>query len=464
MPVDAFEAQNGADPFNVIIAGGGVAGAEALLCLRELAGASASVELVAAEPEFSYKALNLAEPFGLGDGRSLRLDKLAAHCGAGFHHDRLAGVDPERRTVQTEGGIQLSYDALLLAVGVRQVVDLAGALTYGGPAANTAYRELLSELEAGEVRRVAFAAPATIRWALPIYELALLTAGHLRREGRDGVELTLVTPEAQPLEMFGRRASESVSALLAEAEIRFRGSSAPSTVEAEELILASGERLGAERVVALPRLEVQPIPGVPQGPKGFIGTDPFMRVEGLPRVHAAGDATWFPIKQGGLAAQQADCAATTIASLINPEIGKTPFRPVLRAALLTGDGPRYLRSSIGERNGSSASGAAPLWWPPSKIAARYLAPYIAHEGEPDPSPPLSDLPALHGEDVEQSARDHHEAVELALRAADADARWQDLRNAVRWLDVAEQLNLTLPPEYARKRRQWVRALEGAEPD
>jgi sulfide:quinone oxidoreductase len=461
--VDVLEARNGADPFNVVIAGGGVAGAEALLCLRDLVGGAASVEMISAEREVPYKALSLAEPFGLGDGRSLRLDKLAGHCEADFHQDRLSGVDPEHRTAQTEAGIELSYDALLLAVGVHQVVDLAGALTYGGPATNAAYRELLSELEAGEVRSVAFAAPATIRWALPIYELALLTAGHLRREGREGVELTLVTPEVQPLEMFGRRASESVSALLAEAGIAFRASSAPAAVEAEELILASGERLQAERVVALPRLEVQPIPGVPQGPRGFIGTDAFMRVEGLPRVLAAGDATWFPIKQGGLAAQQADCAATTIASLINPEIGKAPFRPVLRAALLTSDGPRYLRSSIGERNGSSAGGAAPLWWPPSKIAARYLAPYIAHEGEPDPSPPLSDLPALHGEDVEQSVRDHQEAVELALRAADADARWQDLRNALRWLDVAEQLNLTLPPGYARKRRQWAGALEEMEP-
>jgi sulfide:quinone oxidoreductase len=461
--VDAFEASNGADPFKVVIAGGGVAGAEALLCLRELVGGAATIELVAGEREYSYKALSLAEPFGLGDGRSVRLDKLAAHCGADFHHDLLSGVDPERRTVRTQAGIELSYDALLLAVGVRQRIDLAGALTYGGPASNTAYRELLSELEGGEVGSVAFAAPASVRWALPIYELALLTAGHLLHEGREGVELTIVTPETQPLEMFGRRASESVSALLAEAGIAFRASSAPSAVGAGELLLASGEHLEAERVVALPRLEVQAIPGVPQGPRGFIGTDPFMRVEGMPRMLAAGDATWFPIKQGGLAAQQADCAATTIASMINPEIGKTPFRPVLRAALLTDQGPRYLRSSIGERNGSSAGGAAPLWWPPSKIAARYLAPYIAHEGDPDPSPPLSDVPALHGEDVEQSARDHQEAVELALRAADADARWQDLRNALRWLDVAEQLNLTLPPEYARKRRQWAGTLEEAEP-
>jgi sulfide:quinone oxidoreductase len=457
--VDALESEAGFEPFTVVIAGGGVAGAEALLCLRDLVGGAASVEMISAERELTYRPLSLGEPFGLGGAHSLRLDKLAAEHGTEFHHDRLSSVDAEQRTVRTESGAELGYDALLLAIGVHPVVELPGALTYGGPDSNAAFGELLSELEAGEVEEVVFAAPAAARWALPIYELALLTAHHLHERGAEPVGLTVVSAEAQPLEMFGRSASDSVAALLTEAGVDFRGSSAPSAVEGEELVVASGERLPAKRVVALPRLEVLPIPGVPQGPRGFIGTDPFMRVEGLSRVLAAGDATWFPIKQGGLAAQQADVAATTIASLIKPEIEKAPFKPVLRAALLTGDGPRYLRSSIGERDGSSVGRSAPLWWPPSKIAARYLAPYLAHEGEPNPTPQLADLTAPAGEDSEQGARDHREAVELALNSADADARWGDYGNALRWLEVAEQLNLTLTPEYVRKRGEWEAALK-----
>ena len=53
-------------------------------------------------------------------------------------------------------------------------------------------------------------------------------------------------------------------------------------------------------------------------------------------------------------------------------------------------------------------------------------------------------------------------MELALNAADADARWRDYRKALRWLGVAEQLNLTLPPGYVRKRREWEEALREAE--
>jgi hypothetical protein len=117
----------------------------------------------------------------------------------------------------------------------------------------------------------------------------------------------------------------------------------------------------------------------------------------------------------------------------------------------------YLRSKVGEPARASAAGAAPLWWPPSKIAARYLAPYL-HADDQDPHPPLDDLPPLHGEDLAESAADHQDALELALTGADADARWKDYRGALRWLAVAEELNMTLPPEYAQRKREWERQL------
>ncbi len=455
-PVDAPTA-SADDRFRVVIAGSGVAGVEALLALRHLLRTQVSIELVSGSPEFVYRPLSLAEPFGLGEATRLRLDMLAADQGATFRPDLVASVDPEGRTITTESGVELTYDALLLAVGARGVEQLPGALTYGGANANDAYRVLLGELESGATTRVVFAVAAGLHWALPLYELALLTAHHARERGLDGVELTVASAESRPLEMFGPRAGEAVAALLQEAGVGFRGASAPSAVEQEGLVVASGDLLAADRVVAVPRLEVAPIPGIPQGPAGFIGTDLHMKVEGLVRVYAAGDATWFPIKQGGLAAQQADVAATSIARCVDAGIDRALFRPVLRGALLTGAAPLYVRSEIGDRAGSSAAGAAPLWWPPSKIAARYLAPYLA-AGDEDPKPPLDDRPPMHGEERAELAADHQEALELALTVADADARCEDYRGALRWLGVAEQLNLTLPPDYAEKRREWSEAM------
>jgi hypothetical protein len=184
---------------------------------------------------------------------------------------------------------------------------------------------------------------------------------------------------------------------------------------------------------------------------GFIPTNYYGSVDQLLRVYAAGDATWFPIKQGGMATQQADAAATAIAVCAGVDVALERVRPVLRGVLLTGDAPHYLRAAVGDRDGSSAAGPDPLWWPPGKIAGRYLAPYLAEHGERGFT--LEDLESVAGEPGRRGA-EHNAAFELALSAADADARWGDLEGALRWLGVAEQLNVVLPPEYAEKRRAW----------
>jgi sulfide:quinone oxidoreductase len=145
-------------------------------------------------------------------------------------------------------------------------------------------------------------------------------------------------------------------------------------------------------VIATPRLEGPRLEGVPEDADGFIPTDSFGRVGGLESagVFAAGDATSFPVKQGGLAAQQADAAAEMIAADAGAPVDPTPFHPVLRGLLLTGAEPSYLRAEItGGHGETSVADSEPLWWPPSKIAGRYLAPHLASLGklELDPSPP-----------------------------------------------------------------------------
>lgn len=327
------------DPFKVVIVGGGVAALEGLLALRELCGREPEIELVAPEPEFVYRPLAVAEPFDLGEPRRLPLRTIVSDAGAAHRQDAVAEIDPDRQVVSTRSGDEIGYNALLLAFGAAAKPALPGALTYRGQTDTAAIRELLERLLAGEVTRVAFAVPPSARWSVPLYELALLTSGWLREHGVEDPDLALVTHEAGPLALFGQRASESVAGLLRDAGIDLLTSSAPSAFREGKLLVADGEAVTADVVVAMPRLEVAPLAGIPQGPHGFIGTDLYMRVEGLSRVHAAGDATWFPIKQGGIAAQQADVAAGSIATLLNAEVEPTSFRPVLRGALLTGSAP-----------------------------------------------------------------------------------------------------------------------------
>lgn len=439
----------------VLIAGGGVAGLEGLLAIHELVGIRARIEVLAPESEFTYRQLAVAEPFGAGEIARFDLTTLIEGAGGVHRRDSLAGIDPERLVARTAAGAEIPFDAILLAMGARAREALPGAITYLGGDSNTEVREAILALDRKEISSLAFVVPATVRWSLPIYELALLSAAHLADIGDRGLEIRLVTAESEPLELFGSQASRSTRALLKEAGVSLHAGIAPATVEDGELRLVNGEAIQCDRVIALPAFEVAPIPGVSQGPHGFIGTDSMMRVDGLDRVFAAGDATWFPIKQGGLAAQQADTAASAIGALIDPLVEHEPFRPVLRGAMLTGSGPWYLRTSVDDRHQGPRGDSAPLWWPPSKVAGRYLTPYIARVASEtnQPSPPLVDLEPGRGD-----AKDHREAVELALAAAEADAASLDYHNALRWLAVAEQLDLTLGAEHLLRREQWERAL------
>jgi sulfide:quinone oxidoreductase len=449
-------------PLEVVIAGGGVAGLEALLALHRLAGPRVQVELLAPEREYVYRPLAVAEPFSLAHPARLDLGELAAEHGARHRQDALASLDPERRMLHMTSGRALHYDALLLAIGARPSEAVPGALTFRGPADVAAFGALLEDLRRGRVRSVAFALHEQVRWPLPLYELALLSAAHLEPPAQAAVGWTLVSHERSPLEVFGTEASDAVADLLGEAGIEFVGSRLPRRAAGGRLLLDDGAELDAERVVALPELRVPYLPGVPRAVGGFIPTDGLGLVRGLEHVFAAGDATTFPIKQGGLAAQQADTAATAIAALAGAPV--EPHAPdlLLRAALLTGSAPQFLRAALSDREGSSTAASSALWWPPGKIAARYLAPYLAGRTEGGRPPPLDDVEALLGEEAEVAEAERSAALELALSASDLDAGWRDYESALKWLEVAEKLNVTVPPEYAEKRDRWTRLAQAGQ--
>jgi sulfide:quinone oxidoreductase len=365
----------------VLIAGGGVAGLETLLALRALAGDRVDLELLAPEPELWYRPLAVAEAFHAGRARHFELAGIAENAAACFTLGQLASVDPAVHVARTSHGTEIEYDALVIACGAVPRPMLAGALTFRGPADSDAFGRLLNEAESGSVRSIAFTLPPAGVWPLPLYELALLTAIRLEQCGRD-VELALVTPEPAPLSLFGGAASEAVQALLNEHGISLHTSCYPARYEAGRLELVPEATLDADRVVALPRLEGLRILGIPQDADGFISTDLSGRVHGLADVYAAGDITQFPVKQGGIAAQQADAVAEMIAAKAGAAVEPHRFQPVLRGLLLTGGAPRYLRNQLyGGRGDTSTVAGEALWWPPAKIVGRHLAPFLAGYGD-----------------------------------------------------------------------------------
>jgi sulfide:quinone oxidoreductase len=453
---------------NVLVAGGGVAALETLLALHELVGHRVRLELLAPGTHFMNRPASVAEPFGLGGPAPVPFAQVAGRCRAALHSGTLARVRPDDRVAVTGDGNELPYDSIVVAVGARAADTIPGALPFGGPQDVPMLTAVLDAAERGDVRAIAFAVPPGIAWTLPLYELAIMTAVELRSRGAGDVRLTLVTSENTPLWLFGDQASAVLSTLLRERGIDLVRGRAKAIADGE-LVLERGERVPADRTIVVPPMQGPWIAGIPHDDHGFIPVDAHGRVGGAPGVFAAGDATSFPIKQGGLASQQADVVATTVAAELGAVAAAPPFRPVLRGLLLTGGAPLYLRAELTAKGTVRRTGharpelrgevsARALWWPPGKVAGRYLAPYMA-----------TARPAALGREplvdraitaVAEPPDDATDALELALLMAEEDARAGDLAQAVHALDAAAALSGGfLPAEAARKREAWRATLD-----
>ena len=362
-------------PFHVVVAGAGIAGLELALALQALAEDLVSVELVAPETEFTYRPLAVAEPFRTDEVRRFPLEPLVAATGASLRAGTVTSIEPEQKQVVLGDETVLEYDAFVLAVGARPREAVAGALTFRGPQDGAALAELLERAVDGELHRIAFVVPAGVSWPLPLYELALQTGSYLSDRGTRGVLIVIVTPEEHPLGVFGREASSAMSELLGLRGIEVECGCAAIAWRDGVLEVAGDRSVEADAVVALPQLIGPALSGLPHEGGGFVPTDLEGRVVGTTDVYAAGDATQFRPKQGGLATQQADAVAVAIAADAGANVVPAPYHPVLRGLLLTGFVPRYLRTDL--RAGTSVVDTEALWWPPAKVVGRYLAPFLA---------------------------------------------------------------------------------------
>ena len=363
---------------HVVIAGGGVAGLEALIALRQLAGDRVRLTLLAPTDEFLLRALSVQEPFAGPGSRRYSLETICSDHDATFRRDALASVDPAARRVTMASGESIGYDSLLVAIGAQAEPVFPKALSFRGLQDAERMHGLIQDVEAGLITRIAFVVPTGTTWPLPLYELALMTAERAYAMSVD-VGLTIVTPESQPLAIFGRVASQRVDEILAERGIVIRTESHVSSVDQGVVLAKPGHvEVRAQRVIALPHLRGPRVDGLPSDADGFLPVDELGHVRDADGVFAAGDGTNVPIKQGGIAAQQALAAATAIAIRAGADVRPRPLRPILRAELLTGSQSTYLREHVAGGGGVDASTASDhaLWWPPSKVAAPHLAPYL----------------------------------------------------------------------------------------
>jgi sulfide:quinone oxidoreductase len=154
----------------------------------------------------------------------------------------------------------------------------------------------------------------------------------------------------------------------------------PVRFEDGGLVVSPGDTVEADAVLSLPRIEGRRIDGVPCDSDGFVPVDDHCRVLDMERAYAAGDVTAFPVKQGGIATQQADVAAESIAAELGCEVAVEPFDPVLRGVLWTGREPLYLSGYLAGGHGeTSVASEEPPWegGAHEKIVGRYLTPFLS---------------------------------------------------------------------------------------
>jgi len=363
------------EPLRVVVVGGGIAGAEVLLALGDLAGDRISLTLVSPGAELVLPALSVAEPFGLGRAQRFSLTDLLARVDGDLVVGSLAAVDRQERQIRLADGATLGFDALVIATGARAVARVEHATTWWPRGDPETFGGLLRDIEEGYTRRVAFVIPPGAVWPLPLYELALMTAREISGMGIDGAELTVITPEAVPLALFGSAAARAVREELARLGIRLEVATLARVRPAaplEVVLQPTIRRLSVDRVVALPGVDGPRIPGTTQNHAGFILVGPGGLMRGSKSIWAAGDAIAYPVKLGALASQQADAVAGEIAARVGVQ---TPARPAglkLRGVLMTGAAPR----AVGSGTSSAETEHRPIWRPEDKVHGAYLTPYL----------------------------------------------------------------------------------------
>ena len=206
---------------HVLIAGGGVAGLETLLALRALAADRVDITILAPELKFVNRSMSAQQPFKAQRARGFRLEDTAAELGARWHRGTLDRVVHAQHRV---------------VIRDRRVARLRHACARPGraSAARVARRGSPHLPRRSRRTQLPVAAPPAARGpgreggirqagrgelAAALYDLALMTAAECAAHDRPEVELSLVTPEEEPLAIFGSRASAAISTILSESGV-----------------------------------------------------------------------------------------------------------------------------------------------------------------------------------------------------------------------------------------------------
>lgn len=275
----------------LVIVGGGFAGlwgaasAARARALFGLAEGDVSITLIAADA-FHTVRVRCYE----ADLSSIRvpLDDVLGPIGVTRVEDRVTGIDPAARTVTCASGPPLAYDRLLLAAGSALAVPhipiaqpVFDVDTYAGASRLAAHLAGLSGATSPAARTA-----VVIGGGLVGIEIACELPARLPSPARvvlvDHGEIGAAMGVGQP----------AVTAALAALGVETRPRAAVEAVDATGVLLRGGEHIPAATVLFATGMAASPLTadlGAARDRLGRVMVDPFLAVEGVPGVYAAGD-------------------------------------------------------------------------------------------------------------------------------------------------------------------------------
>ncbi|MDP2266398.1 MAG: FAD-dependent oxidoreductase [Thiobacillus sp.] len=295
---------------HVVILGAGIAGVTAAYALKAKLGPQDEVTVVSDKPYFHFVPSNPWVAMGWRERTDVAfpIGPYLESRGIKFIHSGVKRIQPDVIQVDLENGDVLFYDTLLIATGATGMSDDVPGLAEHTQSvihidqaerAHEAYREFVRH--PGPV--VIGAAPGSSVLG-PIYEYAFLVDADLKRRNiRDRVSITLVTPEPYPghLGLGGEGASRgAVTAALVDTKISMICNARTVRIDKDTIHIVELDAAGKEKQThTLPYAysvywpAFGGVPGVRNASglvndRGLVVVDEYLRNPDYPNVFAIG--------------------------------------------------------------------------------------------------------------------------------------------------------------------------------
>lgn len=292
----------------LVILGAGIGGLSVVKELAESGVALGDLDLTLVDEDFSH-FLGFTLPWVLRGWReegSVPIEPtVSALRGVNTVTGTVAGIDHSARFVTLDDGTEIDFDALIIATGARNVidkvpglrdaVDAGSAVHYYSADAAAAAHVALRQFAGGKLVFLVTSLP--YRCPVAPYEGALLAADLLRDNGhRDSADITVYTPERQPMPAAGPYAGLELVEMLGTNGIAFHGEHTVERIDAEQKVIhfAGGAVAEFDLLVFVPPHE----PAVTLDGTGWIDVDTDMAT-GYPGIFAIGDTATVNAESGG---------------------------------------------------------------------------------------------------------------------------------------------------------------------